>query len=533
MVTTQKLLFRSLFWLSQFIIISCLPQEDIPNVRAIEKAFDIFTGASSAFQHFLPEPKLQGQEPATNPQEQDDPQRLPATTTTEQCVSDPRSVANPSSTCKEPAHKVIIYSVSCAATADNDFITQTIISFVGLEGYHASLDRLCGVSFWATSLTLDQIQSIRKLKGVRGVTPDGEVIDVGFRDRQERTQSDSFRKNNQAEKKKKKRIYKRDTVISRSNEEKDLAFLSTAKHWELKPRYYYFGNAGRGTMIYHVSFGVEENDPEFIAHSNIQRWLYGMDTIPYKTDDSAHATGTCALSKSIGDTFGVANLAWATEVKVAHSISSLLSGMQEAINDLDSKPIETVAGWTVLETALGWEFDDPDVQNSDLNVEHLRQMLFILSTKYQVLVVVPAGNHYANEDRYRGISRVPALYSLDGTLSVMTVGAVDQATGLPLAWSGEGMALTVSAPGSGRCSGRDGNSDLYGGTNLASSIVAGLALYFLSLDDVGPQIRAEENIPQALRRYILSKAYARPGTAVKSVSNGINPNDPDNYGWIP
>ena len=509
------------------------PPDIIPDLGAVEKGYDFIIGIPGAIKNLFP--PFNPQEPKRTPQsqEQDEPQNHPATTT-EQCVSDPRFVANPSSTCEKIAYRVIIYPMTCSATADNNAITQIILGFVGIGGYYASLDRQRGVSFWATSLTLDQSERLRKTKGVKGVAPDGIVTNVSSRKRQKQKQNQDISVNNNRPEKR-NRIKKRDGITSRLNKEKDLAFLSTAKHWILRPIYYYFRKAGRGTMIYSLNFGVEENHPEFTANSNIQNWLYGRDAIVYRSDDDIHASGTCNLSKSIGSTLGVSNLAWATVVKVARSISSYLSGFQVVINDLDQKPPETVQGWTVFETSLGWELDDPDIENDELNQDFLKRMLSILSNEYKMVVVVPAGNYDGinlGQDRYQDISRIPALYSTEETLSVITVGAVDQGTGHPFIWSNGGTALTISAPGTGTCAGRDNNKIDNEGTNNASSIIAGLALYFLSLEDMGPQIRGEVNMAQALEKYIVGIAYERPDTTVKSAFNGLNPNDPNDFGWV-
>lgn len=529
MVIPQILLFHILLF-SQRTAAYPSPQDVFPDLGAAERAIDLLTGITGAVKNLFPPLQQQDQEKTPQTQEQDEPQNNRATPK-EQCVSDPRFVANPSSTCVDAANKVIVYSMTCSATTDNNAITQIIIGFVGLGGYYTSLDRQCGVSFWATSLTLDQSELLKKTRGVRGVAPDGIVTNVNSRKRQKQNQQTSL---NNDRPEKRNRMQKRDETTSRPNKEKDLAFLSTAKHWVVGTRYYYFRKAGRGTMIYSLNFGVEENHPEFTVNSNIQNWLYGRDAIVYRSDDDIYGSGTCSLSKSIGNTFGVSNLAWATVVKVASSISSFLSGIQVVINDLDQKPLETIQGWTVLETSLGWELDDPGIPNSQLNRDLLRRMLSILSNEYKIVVVVPAGNYDGNLglDNQRPISRIPALYSLDETLSVITVGAVNQETGYPFIWSNGGTALTISAPGTGTCAGRDESDHNNEGTNNAASIIAGLALYFLSLEDVGPQIRGEDNMAHALKEYILGKAYERPGTTVKSASNGLNPNDPDNYGWV-
>lgn len=53
-----------------------------------------------------------------------------------------------------------------------------MIGIVGLEGYHTSLDRQCGIAFGATSLSVDQSEFLRKSKGVKGLASDEKVTNV-------------------------------------------------------------------------------------------------------------------------------------------------------------------------------------------------------------------------------------------------------------------------------------------------------------------------------------------------------------------
>ena len=102
--------------------------------------------------------------------------------------------------------------------AKNDVIPQVIIGFVGLEG--ASLDRQCGVAFWATSINVDQSEFLRKSKGVKGLASDGTVTNVGSKNPQKQMEH-AFTKRHQVEKK--YLIDKRDAIRSRSNKEKEVS----------------------------------------------------------------------------------------------------------------------------------------------------------------------------------------------------------------------------------------------------------------------------------------------------------------------
>ena len=434
--------------------------------------------------------------------------------------------------CQAPSPK-IVYAIDCnenaaVAEATNDAVTQVLKKEVlrnegkgSTEVQICSIPR-CGVLFWAADLTPAQMLRIGAMPGVRGFASDSPILSA---DDPSLVQgwSDDLSGG----------LHEKRAVVSKSNEYKDLAFLSTALGETPLPEYHYFEEAGEGITGYVVGPGMRAH--EQIPKRQISRWLFGLDAGFTKTEPAPDFTGTCDISKLIGPRVGVVSKAQIVVVKVAPSVKGFLSGLTEVIGDLQrrSSAGEKIPGFNVLQTSLHWEDRDEFADNIQ-NKSGLRTVLMILFQTYQLPIVVPAGNARGTDRR---INTIPAKLATDQFFPLITVGA-SNLFGQLLPFSTLGS--TISAPGLIQCASfeqsRRGYTEVIsgeGGTGAASVVTAGLAIYFCSIEEVRNNLLAEnKNFAAALRDYISLNGYVRTRGNTRAVWNGLDPTKPnDNYGW--
>lgn len=66
-------------------------------------------------------------------------------------------------------------------------------------------------------------------------------------------------------------------------------------------------------------------------------------------------------------------------------------------------------------------------------------------------------------------------------------------------------------------------------------MISGTAAYFMGLEILGDQLRQADNLPLAVKNYILGKATSRGNGLFPTVWNGLdgdNPGKDDQYGWV-
>ena len=421
----------------------------------------------------------------------------------------------------------IIYPENCAdSTLDaaaielqNTAIVQALVDMVGADRIRTSR-RKCGVFFWTAKLTAEQIETIRGMKGVTAVVPDGPV------EIEHKTSDDTLPEEEAG------KLPKRDTILTRLSVTQDLAFISQPpgfKQSQGLPSYSCFSNAGKGVKVYVLDTGAVAANAYFIRpydesndnkQSVIDGWLYAFDTDYTQSDSDVDGHGTCAASKVAE----VAPKVGLIIVKTKPFKSSLLDGLEQILEHLEFRletPGQMVKGYTVVTIQQGWQGDD------DYNKQVLEGLIRRLVQEFQVVITVGGGRDSTNSRR--DIDYWPALFSL--TYPIITVGAVEPYSGTTFDWSMGGPALTVSAPGFVRCAAAaPGNWHSYRhGTSFAAPAVAGVVATFLSNDDVGSMLREEENlIPQAVIKYILQRAYIRPDGTDRAIWNGISPDATDN-----
>lgn len=444
----------------------------------------------------------------------------------------------------EAAVAMLVYSKTCKATGDNHLVTLELIKMIGSSArLHISQIKGCGVFFWYTKLRPSQVSHLVKFRGVRGIAPDGKIEHYG-------------KTGNQASSKtpvkagSRHRLRKRDSVVTRLNQGKDLAYISTAPNTRGDPlKYTYFRSAGQATIegtqrravSYVIGDGVAEDNVDLRRTSTVfgsrtsvvSWWLYARGVVRQKTIEAqVRDLTTCSISKIAGSNFGVANEGEVVMVKVLNEISSFLDGLVEIINDLRSASRD-MAGFTVVSIEHGWKQQG----SSQINLLAMKQLLKTLESLGVVIVCaagkVDQGSETQDDPALKYVSTFPARWSQEPGMSIITVGSIHQYTEQIPYWSPIGSAVTISAPGFCDCATSDPRNPVTKalGTSVSSSIVVGMLLAFAALEDVGPKLRAYQNIPRAFKAYLLRKAYVRQGGSVLTAWNGLSSEMTSQ--WIP
>lgn len=350
------------------------------------------------------------------------------------------------------------------------------------------------LTFGATELTGMQVQDIRSIKGVLAVEPDRPVSLYSLH-----------------------RLEKRDVLSSKYDPDGYLGFISTAPHTSMSSRYYYFSEAGKNIVVYHIDTGVEFANLDFHHFQVLKRILYASKASRTLSDEFGH--GTCLGSLICGQYLGVADQVSMVVVKFVPEESSILNALQLVIDDLLDRVNDgqQVAGRTVVSTSFGW----PD--QGYYRDRKLKAKIQRLLNEFQAVVIAVAGDTSVSiEDRLRFI---PAIYSTEEDFPLIVVGALDLIKGKKSEWSLTGDHVTLVASGDVTCALNQPGylTTKKHGTSVAAALISGLAALLLSLDDLGPVLRSATSVPLAVREWIADKAYIRgDGTDEdKAVWNGF------------
>lgn len=366
-----------------------------------------------------------------------------------------------------------------------------------------------GVFFWAGAFTRDQINLIKSYQSVIAAVEPNQPLDWAL-----------------------SKIKKEKSFIPRPS----LQFISTAPGKADSGTYAYFleEKPRAQVSVFLLDAGFASTNSEF--KSTKVSWLYAEGVAKYPEGDST-GHGTCMMSALLGESFGVAKRApHVVMTKISRNSDSVLDALKKIITLLTEWQISghVVAGFTVIHLSSLWK-------RSGFSTDaKLRALIEELVKDFQVVIVVAAGQDKPNKPDYRSadgnVCLVPATYSLD--YDIITVGAVavspkdnPAAHGIEYPWSHRGPAVTVHAPGNGRCAvdkvhRMEGFEDV-SGTSIASAYTAGLVTYFLGLPDLGPHLRSfSPNIPKAVKEYVQRKAWARNAAEPSpAIWNGIDAED--------
>lgn len=414
--------------------------------------------------------------------------------------------------------KQIVWPVLCELTAEMIAIEELLKSMdsnLWASKLHRCSASGSGIFFWAGAFSNDQIDLIRsKISVIAAVEPNvplQQALSTVIKDEGDRARP-------------------------------SLNFISTAPGKQDSGTYAYFSETRPRTpvTVYVIDAGFGTLGPEFMYTKN--SWLYAEDTqkIP-EPDPTGH--GTCMISALLGDRYGVAKrVPMLVLAKIVLDFSSIL--------DILRKIITHIAAWQDANQKLGGyaviHLSTLSVPVDELSDYKLREVFTELVRDYQAVVVIPAGQNNrqmpAMDSPDGNVWLTPSTYSLD--FEIITVGAVSVKNGpdygVEFPWSHGGPAITVHAPGNGRCAvdiirRPEGFEDVIG-TSIASAYTAGLAAYFLGLPDLGPFLRRSwPEIPKAVKEFIQSKAYARnTANPAHAIWNGLDAQDAKldwNY-WI-
>lgn len=443
--------------------------------------------------------------------------------------------------CDDQAEKVV-WPLNCEDGEQNRN-TERIMSEMGVK-FFTVIDPGCPVQggsfFWlAPNITPPQIQALyqRAASGVRAIedNPPLEFVETNESPARTRVPTSHRKRRNYPILSKRARV-----SVVKQNSDQALAFLSTGPKMKNSGIYSYFSEAGAGVRIYVLGSGFNYVSEEFSDRSI--SWIFANDVSPQKSDAFTDPSsgrpgegggrtssnkptyphsGTCLASKTLGKYHGVAKRADLTMVKMRSSAASFMSAISQVIRSLRTK------GQTKGRVVLNFTGGFVPKGKSDNFAIACRRIIKILVDELQVVVVTSAGGH--RREAYTDITTMPALLSLDQ--NIITVGAVlasneplgDLINGQRFPWSRGGPALTVSAPGNGRCmSPFGGEVDIStGGDVISTAIVTGLVAYALSLPDLGDSLRAEANTPEAVIRWLRLMSYRR-FQAQESVWNGLD-----------
>ncbi len=437
------------------------------------------------------------------------------------------------------AKEYIVWPTNCEDTIQIA-ATETILHSIDSR-YWACKDPLCplkgGVAFWVAKLKPSQIDSLlnQPTSAVKAITPN-----TPFRNEDLREVFPDVPQIKIPVQNKRNHLRKREAlfVTQQRGADQSLTFLSTpiGKQNTDPESKYAFLSRGVGldpnrkrVRIYMVGTGIDMSIPEF--NSGQVRWLYAVANGQNK-DLSPARHGTCIASKIAGVKYGVfKNEPLLVVAQANPNPASYMSALSCVVMDLYRQG-SSDRGYAVVSLAGGWTPSEleADIRSnrrflSDgrwelLTEEYVERMIASLAQSYQAVVVTHAGRD--DEEDYAQIDIWPAV--LATKYDIITVGAVHSEPGEEFGkrfpWSCGGLALTVSAPGNGRCN----TGNFVEGSSFASAIVSGLVGYFLSLPGMAEYFQSQPNLPLAVKEY-LDDSSIRRYFAQKSVWNGLDGTD--------
>ena len=322
-------------------------------------------------------------------------------------------------------------------------------------------------------------------------------------------------------------------------------FRPPAPEFPTPSDYLFFERSGSNVKVYMLGYGIRKEADDFLRHtpgenptSIIDNWIYGIEAAQTQTDDSQSGAGTCRASLAVGLFQGVVENSRLIVVKHVATTSSFIDAIMQTLRNIEdaNKTLKAKGNRVVIINAgfIPKPVPDPNdpTKNIDRNAEILKSLLQKLVFEQQVVVVAAAGQN-AVPGQPLGVRTVPALWSTDPELDIITTGAVrtsQTSDGIPTAFSPNGNAITISAPGTVTCASKNPSEfqqwagpekPELGGTGAAAAITGGLAAYFLSLEDLGPLIRRQSPlIPKAVKDVITYFAYPRSAPYPLAVANG-------------
>lgn len=316
---------------------------------------------------------------------------------------------------------------------------QNVLAGKGGPGIRTSTFYLCDIYFFAVPLTKNQIREIEAKPGVKIVRPNRplsamedvpENIDPEDGDPAETPELTAP----------KSQLKGRDRIVADEDAWDDLKFISTprSRSPELSDAYFYYSMAGQDVEIITIDSGVNLWHDEFVTETGgsslVSSQIVAMDSS--RLEDDYDNTGTCRTSKMVGRTIGVARRAKVKVAKVAPTLSSLLDVFIRIISHLRDKLMDgdRILGYEVISIMIQWNNDDVFL------AQEFEAMLDLLIKRYQVVVVVPAGNDIPSAV-HSDINMWPATSA--ARHDIIVVGGVRARTGRTHAFSRGGPFLST------------------------------------------------------------------------------------------
>ena len=483
-----------------------------------------------------------------------------------------------------------VFPKDCGKTQDNDQITSVLKKLAEDGNVDVSIDNDCGgrgsegVFLWLVKLRLDHKQDVLKLPNVDGIevnTPIdignsqlvgdstlGDPIQVATSQNQNNDKPEDILNENSTNDGSDKisdsiaeagtsisssqddalqsdpetstisaqfRLQKRSSIFRQQYAPPHLVFISNplSRAKAKKVDYLYPDDPDKRITIYSIDSGVNPRHEEFARPGIIKKWLYAAG-VPQRerspTDHNGH--GTCALSVTSGQEFGVFKDPDVVVAKVMFTVGSQLAMFQAILNDLlervkhpDSGPIQgPVKGYTVISLHSEVKYV------GRLYISRLTKVIRTLIEVHNVVIVTSAGNSAPKEPLILGYPSVLAK-----KFPIIVTGAVDLSNGDASSFSQGGPLLTVSAPGAVQCAKRLSLAGytIYAGTSFAAASTAGLVAILLADPTIGDLLRKSPlGVVAAVKACIVELAQQRGN--VKSIWNGIDERKKNaNYGWPP
>lgn len=436
------------------------------------------------------------------------------------------------------AKEYIIWPMNCEDTAQTA-VTERLLRRID-SGCWVCEDPLClpkgGVAFWVAKLTPSQIHSLldEPTSAIKAVTPN-----TPFRTEDLRTVSPDPEGSqiNIPAQKQRSHLYKREAlfVTQQTGADQSLTFLSTPvgkQNTDPESKYAYLTRGvgldpnRKRVRVYILGTGIDLTVPEFIDGQ--VRWLTTV-TDGQNDDLSPERHGTCIASKIAGIRYGVfKNEPLLVIAQANPNPASYMSALSRVVMDLFRQG-KSDRGYVVINLSRGWNPSELEADISSnrrflsggrwepLTEEYVERMIASSAQNYQAVIVANAGRD--DEEDYAEITVWPAV--LATKYDIITVGAVHSEPGADFGkrfpWSCGGLALTVSAPGNGRCN----VGNFVQGPSFAAAIVSGLVAYFLSLPGLTEYFQSRPNLPLAVKEY-LEDSSIRRYLAQTSVWNGLD-----------
>lgn len=434
-------------------------------------------------------------------------------------------------------------------------IEVALNELVGKSGYQ-TIGRSCGIFFYTTSLSPEQIQMLQKLELPPGIGPDKKMSLLSDRNHGpvSEAKQESFFQGAQ------KRKVAAD-LISQNDADWDLVFVSA--HPPLAdsltttvPAYFYYNNflsskQKQPVLVYVVDTGADAQLKEFqrqyssngqmVTENVIKEWIHAGPSESARADDWWSLSiggdydddlghGTCVAEKIGGLTKGVNKNPYLIMVRLEYQapLHSVMLALEKITDHLlmRKQQGEDVRGNAVINLSLGYD----DI--GQVNIENMRPLLERLFNEFQAVIVVAAGNDAEEGDVE--IQVHPAAFAKLPKFPIITVGGLSY-TGERITRSRGGPGLTVSAPYFVSCMHerpplRKEEVVEMRGTSFATPIISGVISAWLSDDELGPKLRGDlTNVPQRVKALVEELSYKRPGSTVAGVWNGIDADNPQNW----